>query len=280
MTLIPHIKYIETLVIAKLTLDQIKEQLEQLDLSVEDQVLAVIVDTIRKTYPNKFLGTQPEPITEDWLIEEVDVIEGFAHVRPEATFDAKFRSLEPAIKLLSDPLMYRIITSLAFCNPTKEDLELVAQAKFNVEYDPEDFELFLKYFFKVGTWTRKQKLAYAKEVKDPNTRPYFKLALKGDKEFLIWKLGVTPAKDFKEMLVEMTNDSFFNFKEQVTSRPESAQRWAALTQKLVDKIDSMDNKKKAETNNLITDIEFKIKTYSSPEDSSTSFRHFTDLSDD
>lgn len=79
------------------------------------------------------------------------------------------------------------------------------------------------------------------------------------------------------MLVEMTNDSFYNFKETSTIKPDSAQKWAQLSTRLMDKLDDMDKREKGEAKGLLSDIEFRIKTYATPNDIRSDFKHFTDL---
>jgi hypothetical protein len=280
MILIPHIKFIESLVMSKYTLDQIVDKLKELKIATDDEVLGIIIKTLRQKYPAFFHGKEPEPITPQWLMDEMDIIEAYSYLRPEDDFsDYKFTSLEKAVRLLDDPLMYRIITSLAFANVEKEEIELITQAKFNLEYSSEDLQLFLKYFFNVKNWTRRQRQTYIDRISDKNLNFYYKLALKGDKEFLMWKLGITPGKDFKDMLVEMTNDSFYNFKEQSGSRPESAQRWAQLSTKLMEKLEQLERKDEKDAKNFLGDIEFKIKAYAVQKDIQPEFKHFKDLED-
>lgn len=64
------------------------------------------------------------------------------------------------------------------------------------------------------------------------------------------------------MLRDIAQDSYYNFKEQSKVRPDVAQRWANLTIKVTDRIDSIEKGRKAGSENLLEDFEFKIKTYS------------------
>lgn len=93
----------------------------------------------------------------------------------------------------------------------------------------------------------------------------------------MWKLGITPGKDFKEMLIEMTNDSFYNFKEQSGTRPESAQRWAQLSTRMMDKLDDLEKKDEKDAKNFLGDIEFKIKAFAVQKDIKPDFKHLSDL---
>lgn len=63
--LIPHIKYIESLIIAKKPLEEITEELKKYGLKTPDKVLAVMLDTIRKENPDYFHPTKPENADPD-----------------------------------------------------------------------------------------------------------------------------------------------------------------------------------------------------------------------
>ena len=65
-------------------------------------------------------------------------------------FPEKLDKVDGAFKLLNDPLMYRLITSMGLALITDEDIELIINGKFNMEYSAEDIKLFLKYFFNVS----------------------------------------------------------------------------------------------------------------------------------
>jgi len=145
---------------------------------------------------------------------------------------------------------------------TDEDIELIVNGKYNMEYSSDDVQMFLKYFFNVGEWTLKDRQQYVKTINEPQLRKYYKIALKGDKQHLLWKLGVTPEKDFSDMLRDIAQDSYYNFKEQSKIRPDVAQRWANLTIKVTDRIDNIERERQSKSENLLDDFEFKIKTFS------------------
>lgn len=275
--LIPHIKFIESLVVSKFDIDKIKNTLEEYLLSCPEEALAIIIKTIQKTKPKFFKASNKEPIEVDWVQEELDVLEGFGFLNKRVKYLPKHHSLEGAVRLLSDPLMYRLVTCMALANITDEDIELLANIKFNQEYGPDDIKLFLKYFFNTVDWSRKDKQQFVGEVTEPKLSHFYKIALKGDKEFLMWKLGVNPDKDFKEMLNEMIQDSYFNFKEQSKVKPDVAQRWAGLAIKLTDRIEGLDKKEEKSMKSLLDEVQFNIKTYSTHEEASKPIKHFKDL---
>ncbi len=57
--------------------------------------------------------------------------------------------IKGAFDILEDPAMHQLITALAIARITDEDIELLVNGKFNVQYSPEDIKEFLHYFFDV-----------------------------------------------------------------------------------------------------------------------------------
>lgn len=129
-----------------------------------------------------------------------------------------------AFKILNDPLMSRLVSSLAMANINSEDIELIVNGKYNVEYSHENVELFLKYFFDVASFSFAEKKMLVNAVTDPDLKRFYRIALKGDKDYLLWKLGAAPEKSFDSMLKDMMSDSYYNFKERSRVDPELAQR--------------------------------------------------------
>tara|TARA_Y100000310_G_C20488788_1_gene718105 strand:- start:572 stop:904 length:333 start_codon:yes stop_codon:yes gene_type:complete len=94
-------------------------------------------------------------------------------------------SIEGALSIVNDPLMKRLISSLAMSNITAEDIELVVNGKYNVEYSHANIELFLKYFFDVSDYSFSDKKRLIEAVKDPDIKKFYKIAVKGDKDYLL-----------------------------------------------------------------------------------------------
>ncbi len=274
--LIPHIKFIEALVASKMSITGIKEKLDAYDLPFPEEAILIIINTLKSENPDYFDESKRMPADPDW-IRELDITEMFCHFTG-FSFPEKLDSIDGAFKLLNDPLMYRLITSMALCLITDEDIELIINGKFNMEYSAEDVKLFLKYFFNVQDWTLRDRQMFVATITEPQLLKYYKIALKGDKEHLLWKLGVTPDKDFKDMLADMVHDSYYNFKEQSKIRPELAQKWAGLTIKLTERIDTL-QKEESKGASLLEEIEFKIKTFSS-QDPKGPIRNIKDLQPD
>ena len=163
--------------------------------------------------------------------------------------------IEGAFKILDDPLMFRLISSLAIIGITEEDIELMVNGKFNAQYSTEDIKDILYYCFNMKSWTRMQRVEYVKNYGRPECMSAYKIAIKGDKDYLIWKLGAAPDKTYDAMLKEMMVDSFYNFKEKVKSDPDLAQRWGNLTVKLTDKLDKI-HKENVDSRDMFQMIEF------------------------
>jgi hypothetical protein len=150
------------------------------------------------------------------------------------------------------------MSSLALASVTEEDIELIVNAKYNIHYGPEDIKEFLHYFFNVDDWTISEKRDYVKLVTDNRLKRYYDLALEGDKDYLIWKLGISPEKSFDAMLREMGSDCYYNFKEKMKAIPEEAQKWGALALRIVDRLEKL-NDSKEEKKSILEEIEFSLK---------------------
>jgi hypothetical protein len=94
-------------------------------------------------------------------------------------------SIEGCLNILQDPLMKRLISSLAISNITAEDIELVVNGKYNVEYSHSNIEMFLKYFFDVSDYSFADKKRLIAGVEDPDLKKFYKIAIKGDKDYLL-----------------------------------------------------------------------------------------------
>ena len=99
---------------------------------------------------------------------------------------------------------------------------------------------FLHYFFNVEGWTLTQKKEYVSVVTETNLKKLYKIALEGDKDYLIWKLGIAPEKSFDTMLRDMAMDSYYIFKEKRVSNPDEAQKWGQLYDRFMSRLDKIE----------------------------------------
>ena len=91
-----------------------------------------------------------------------------------------------------------------------------------------------------------------------STKRAFKLALKGDRNYMLWKLGAAPDKSFDQMLRDMLADSYYLFKEKAKTEPDTAIKFGALSVKLADRLERViQNDQKAD--DLFSEIKFDIE---------------------
>lgn len=252
---VPFIKYIETLVVGKLPLSEVNSKLAEINRDFPSKGLSIIYKRFAAEQPEYFNGKEEMDSLwlADWGIEKM-----YGHL-----FDMEVTTgtagITGAFNVLNDPLMYRLITSMALAGITEEDIELIVNGKYNIHYSSEDIKEFLHYFFNVSEWNLNQKKEYVSTIKDSALLKFYKLALKGDKDYLVWKLGAAPDKSFNSMLRDMMVDSYYNFKERSKIDPDTAQKWGALAVKLTDRLERLE-KETGDKQDLFEAIQFQIET--------------------
>ncbi len=252
---VPFIKYIETLVIGKMSLEDIEKNLSDIKREFPAKGLSIIYQRFLKEQPDYFEGkTDLDPVwLSTWNVEKM-----YGHVFNTQVAPGT-EGIVGAFQVLNDPLMYRLITSLALAGITEEDIELIVNGKYNIHYSSDDIKEFLHYFFNVANWSLDQKKEYVATIKDTSLLKFYKLALKGDKDYLVWKLGAAPDKSFNSMLRDMMLDSYYNFKERSKIDPDTAQKWGALAVKLTDRLERLE-KETGDKQDLFEAIQFQIET--------------------
>ena len=178
---IPHLKFIEALVASKYSIDKIQEELDRYGLEVNKEIIAVVINTLRSEKPDYFLNNEPADM--EWL-RELDIIEMWAHLTNMSTPE-KLHPVKAAIDLISDPLMYRLVTAMCVAGIDEEDIDLLEAADFNRQYDTTDLKFFIKYFFNLDDWTLKERQDYVNTISNPQLSNFYKIALKGDKPYLL-----------------------------------------------------------------------------------------------
>ncbi|MBT7929432.1 hypothetical protein HN682_05920 [Candidatus Peregrinibacteria bacterium] len=272
---IPYIKYVETLVVGRMSADSIHDNLITLGLEFPIPGIQQVYDYFYKKQA-KYFTTSTEEISPDWL-KRWDIERMYGHMFnfPVDTVEG----IKGSLAIMNDSLMYRLITSMALANITDEDIELIVNGKYNMQYSSDDVQCFLKYFFNVAEWGIQEKREYVNQTKDPGLKRFYKIALDGDKDYLLWKLGAAPEKSFDTMLKDMMTDSYYNFKERAKSDPDLAQKWGSLAVKLTDRLDKLDkdtDKKK----DIFEEITFKIKGIVGNAESSSSIPHMSEINND
>ncbi|MBC8436998.1 hypothetical protein H8D85_01595 [bacterium] len=269
---IPHERYVKTLVAGRLEPQEILDRLEKVGLSFPLPGVQAIHQELSDEQPDYFKDKRTS-IEVQWL-KDWGISEMYGYLFDTYTGD-NVEGIKGAFKLLDDPLMFRLITSLAIAKITSEDIELIVNGKYNVEYSHDNIELFLKYFFDIGPLKAAERKALVNSVTDGNLKRYYKIALQGDKDYLLWKLGAAPDKSFDIMLRDMLSDSYYNFKERSRVDPDLAQKWGALAVKLADRVDRIVQEDK-DSENIFEAIEFKLKG-STENGESTEILHIDDI---
>lgn len=272
MTQLPYIKYLETLVAGRLSASEVHDKLLEVGLDLPAPAVQIVYDHLSLQKPDYFKDkTKATPVDMEWLVE-LKIDKMFGHVF-KTQVPAGTLGIQGSFNIIEDPLMYRLITSLALARITDEDIELIVNGKFNISYAAEDIQEFLHYFFSVKDWDLSEKKAYVATIEDKMLKSAYNLALKGDKDYLVWKLGASPEQGFDVMLRDMMTDAYFNFKEQSRMNPDTAQKWGTLAIRLTDRLEKLekdtDNKK-----NLFDEIKFQIKEHDTSSDRK---RHLSEL---
>lgn len=256
---VPFIKYIESLVVARRSYEEIFQIVKELDVAMsslfQKEDILHVCSVFWNSHPEYF--KEPTALPDPEWLDKIGVKKMVAYLMkleiPEGTI-----GIPGAFEILKDFNMYQTMSSLALASVTEEDIELIVNAKYNIHYGPEDIKEFLHYFFNVDDWTISEKRDYVKLVTDNRLKRYYDLALEGDKDYLIWKLGISPEKSFDAMLREMGSDCYYNFKEKMKAIPEEAQKWGALALRIVDRLEKL-NDSKEEKKSILEEIEFSLK---------------------
>ena len=254
---LPFLKYIQALIVMKkYTSAQIMEKIQALDVTLAKQfpedALKAIYQHLMKANPNHFQPTVTEPDLE-WLRELG--IEKLVCYELGLKSSTGIAGIPGALELVKDINMYNTITSLAIAKIDDLDIELIVSGKYNIHYTADDIREFLDYFFNIEGWTLTEKKEYVALVKTDQLKKFYELALDGDKDYLIWKLGIAPDKSFDEMLRDMATDSYYNFKEMQKKNADVAQRWAGLSIKLSERVDKME-KEAEDRKTIFESLEF------------------------
>ena len=259
----------------------ISKQLKEANLPIpEPEIVAQIAERVKKTNPGYFSDYASSPETT-WL-KDLGVEKMYGHIF-NVRFPAGTVGIKGAFNIINDPPMYRLITSLALAKINDNDIDLIVNGKFNTDYSFEDVTEFLYYFFNVRDWSVIEKKDFAKQVSDEELRKYYKMALTGDKDFLLWKLGASPDISFDNMLKDMAVDSYYLFKDKAKYDSDAAQKWGALAVKITEKLEKVE-KESVNRKDLFNDIIFNLDPSSSGDGkkvrTKTTIKHLSEVLND
>lgn len=266
MDRLPHLKFLKTMIAHKLTFTEVSEELEKALLPpLASQDFKHILDDLYKSAADYFDSTNPKEFPPTELLRNNDILELFVFLYEMPISDINeiqhiHTSVPGALRILNDPQMRRAIQALSIAgNVPEEDIELIINGKYDITYISENFTLFMKYFFDIKDWSLAQKQDYVKKL-HPSQRAFkeaYVYALQGDKNFLLWKLGLAPDKSFDQMLRDIMVDCYYNFKEQTGSNADSALKWGTLMAKVSDRLDKME-KEDEQKQTLYQQITFQL----------------------
>jgi len=93
--------------------------------------------------------------------------------------------LPKAFKVIDDRQLYRILTSLELAGVSHDDLELIINSKFDIEYSSQELDYFLYYFFNIADYTLFDKHKLKDQIKDQELKLYYNMALETEKDYLM-----------------------------------------------------------------------------------------------
>ncbi len=253
---IPHLKYIQALICGRTSPDDILVELNKWSLPFPAHDINDIYENIRKKDPTFFKSKKKNRIDRD-IIDNLEIT-------PMVTLKFNYGAgmdLTPvvdAFKLLENNNIRSMLYAMILAGMYMEDIELTINEKFDdLNATSGAIMAFKHYFFNLKDYSYQEKLTLEKEfVQDVNSKRMFKIALKGDKDYMLWKMGAAPQKSLDTMLREMLDDSFYLFKEKARNDADTATRFGALALKLADKLERIsDTQNKAD--DIFADLSFE-----------------------
>lgn len=287
---IPFLKFIQAELALKKTPEEILNKISSLHVPFSDKITEDHLDTIYKDLKS---GQQdyfitPNALPDLYWLKKFNI---HKYVAKELKLEIPegYSGIHGASEILYDRNMYLICSSLSIAKVTDEDIELIINGKYNIHYEVADIKEFLNYYFDMDGWSLGEKKEYVKYITDKEFKRYYELALEGDRDYLLWKLGIAPDKSFTEMLKDMSIDSYYNFKDKIKILPDEAQRWAGVAMRLMDKLNEVEK----ETNtrkSIFEEIEFTMTNNDLSDagltaainntDKSLKYKHYKELGND
>jgi len=253
---LPHIKYIQALLCGKMPLDDILIECQKWSFPFPvDADMNQILDDLRKDDPEFFNGNK-DRVDRD-IIDNLEVTPMVVYKFGYGAF-MDLQGIEGSFKLLENHNIRSMLYAMFLADMSIDDIELTINEKFdNLNSTTEAIQAFKHYYFNLKNYSYKDKQELEKTfISGVSEKRMFRVALKGDTDYLLWKFNAAPKRSLDSMLKEMLNDSFYLFKEKAHSDADVATRFGALALKLADKIDRIqDVQNKAD--DLFADLIFE-----------------------
>ncbi len=286
---IPFLKYIQALILSREPYESVVSKIGRLSVplskDITEQAVLDIYSSVAKSAGTYLTAMHELPDVE--MLRRYKVVK-FVAKHFSLEIEEGFAGLEGANNIIHDKEMYLIVTSLALAKVTDEDIELIVNGKYNIHYTKDDIKEFLNYYFNVSNWSIQEKKQYLNYITDPKLLKAYKLAIEGDKDYLLWKLGIAPEKSFDSMLHDMMTDAYYFFKEKAQDAPEEAQKWGSLALKITDKIEQLEDDR-ASKKSLFEEIQFVIDSggkhrltepFTDANVTGSKFKHISELEND
>lgn len=270
MESLPYENLVACLIIHQETPANLVDYLREHEFSIPSNIGTLCKNLnvkLHKQNREYFDNPNPAEPPSSWLADMG--IYGLYHKMYGTPFEPEYRDqiagFDGALRILEDPKMRRAVQAMALADIDDDDIELMLNARYDITYAPNDIKFFLEHYFNVDGLRTPER----KELVDAESNPEFKnmylIAMRGDKSYLLWKLGLAPTKTYSEMMQEMMNDAFYMFKEKSRTgrQSEEAYRWSQLALKIAEKLDKHE-KEEDDANNLFKGLDFGLKTQEVP----------------
>ena len=243
---LPFVKYLEALVMCRYDNEKIQEELSKMPIPLAKNFPESGIAMVRQKLQEKDPEYLQVPFQNDYpnpdLLQNMEVYD-LVYFLLKLDAGYPLQHVSGAFELLYDPEMFAKMSALAFANVNEQDIELIVHGKYNIHYDESQIKAFLHYFFSVQDWTITDKKDYLKRIKDQELYSIYEMALDGDKNYLMWKLGIAPQKSFEVMLQDLGSDAYYFFKEKARYSPGEAQAWAGVFLRTVERAEKLQTDK-------------------------------------
>jgi len=242
-TLYPHRRYIMSNLLVGRSLKEITEECQLYSFDIPD---AATIAAYQKQLKGMFPIFDPQRPDYDALftMDLYHLVTYYLEEDPTQyplTLPMRPIGIDGAFRIIEDPHMRKLITTLSLGNIQDEDIELIINARYNYNYASEDVRMFVHYFADFSQFKYADKQDYIQNIQDRHLKKQYSYAMQGDKNMLLWKMGLAPDKSFDAMLRDIGVDCYYNYKEQLGLNDQSeAQKWAGLLLKVEERIGKID----------------------------------------
>ncbi len=241
---VPEKLYIQTLIVGGMTPQMVMDELTRLNIPIPTNDMENIVNELRTAIPRFFSHKE---VPEESVMEELGLAPMY-YYRFNKTYSGSIDGCANALQMLEDPQIRKFVLALLLAGISLTDTELLINGRYSITWESNDFLIFAKYFFNFTDWTYADKDFYiTQSVKDMALKQLLKTsALKGDRHYLVWKLGLgtDPQMSMEQIFQDMLSDSYFTFKENLKTNLDNSQKFAMLAIRLSDRLDQNDSKKR------------------------------------